>query len=113
MALSEWILVFFGAGIALSGSWIQLNPERIFPVDGNWRPAPAALAQVRTLGGFFVFMGVFFAGQMALILSRAPWWTGTLSGLLAAIVAVTLLGARSRRRAVKHTAISKMPLEAR
>lgn len=98
MALSEWALVFFGVAVAFGGSWIQLHPERILPEQGNWRPDPAALAQIRLLGGAFVFMGVFFATQMAMILIEQPWWIGTLSGIATAVMAVTLLSARNTRR---------------
>lgn len=99
MFYSGWMLVLFGAAVALSGSWIQLNPERIFPAqDGNWQPDAAALAQVRLLGGCFVFMGTFFAAQMALILLDQPWWLGTLSGVAVATIAMTLLNARNRAR---------------
>jgi hypothetical protein len=98
MALSEWALVFFGVAVAFGGSWIQLHPGRLLPTQGNWRPDPAALAQVRLLGGAFVFMGMFFATQMAMILIQQPWWMGTLGGIATAVMAVTLLSARNTRR---------------
>jgi hypothetical protein len=99
MFFSGWLLVVVGAGVGFSGSWIQLNPERIFPPQsGNWRPDAASLAQVRLLGGCFVFMGAFFAGQMALILLDQPWWLGTLSGVATATIAMALLNARTRRQ---------------
>jgi uncharacterized membrane protein HdeD (DUF308 family) len=97
MTFTEWALVFFGFSVAFGGSWIQLHPERIFPVQGNWRPEAAALAQVSMLGGCFVFMGIFFATQMAIILIRQPWWMGTLSGMATAVMALTLLSAHNKR----------------
>jgi len=97
MASSEWALVLFGVAVAVSGSWLQFHPERIFPMPSDWRPEASALAQVRMLGGCFVFMGAFFATQMAIILAHQPWWIGPLAGLPVAILAVTLLGSWARR----------------
>jgi hypothetical protein len=119
MALLDWTLVVFGTAVALTGSWIQLNPHRLFPFeDGHWNVAPAAIAQVRRLGASFVFMGTFFALQMTIILSRQPWWTGTLSGLFAASAAVALLRSRARRkqgvwRSIARRAMEQKALEAK
>jgi uncharacterized membrane protein HdeD (DUF308 family) len=110
MAFSEWILVLFGAVVAYAGSWIQLHPERMFPVLDDWHPEAAALAQVRLLGGCFVFMGAFFAMQMALILGGQPWWMGSLSGVAVAVMAVTLLSARNRRREL-GSSLAAAPLD--
>ncbi len=99
MAFSDWILVAFGAAIALVGGWIQLHPERILPRQaGRSRLDPAALAQIRLLGACFLFMGVFFALQMTTDLRRLPWWIGTLGGLGAAIAGVAAVNARVRRQ---------------
>jgi hypothetical protein len=35
MALLDWILVVFGAAVALAGGWIQLHPERVVPLLGG------------------------------------------------------------------------------
>ncbi len=115
MALSAWILVAFGAAIAFSGGWIQLHPQRILPRPAvHWRLDPGALAQIRLLGACFLFMGVFFAVQMTTDLKRLPWWTGTLSGLGAAIAAVALVDARVRRqRAVQRSPLAEKTLELR
>ncbi len=84
MAGLDWILVAFGAAVALAGGWIQLHPER----DCSWPDPglrqlsdcpldPAALAQLRRLGACFLFMGTFFALQMTIDLMRRPWWVGS------------------------------------
>jgi hypothetical protein len=97
----DWMLVVLGAAITLPGSWIQLNPERLFPMnDGSWRPDRASLMKVRRLGACFVFMGAFFALQMAINLTRLPWWAGTVSGLVAGILTVRALSAHGRRNHV-------------
>jgi uncharacterized membrane protein HdeD (DUF308 family) len=117
MTYSEWVLVLFGAVVAYAGSWIQLHPERMFPVREEWCPEAAALAQVRQLGGCFVFMGAFFAMQMALILAGQPWWMGSLSGVAVAVMAVILLSARNRRREIGNSlttaALDNKALQAR
>jgi hypothetical protein len=56
--------------------------------------------KVRRLGACFVFMGAFFALQMAINLTRLPWWAGTLSGLAAGILTVRALSAQVRRNHV-------------
>jgi hypothetical protein len=64
-------------------------------------------------------MGAFFALQMTIDLTGLPWWTGTLSGLAAAITAVTLVSARvrgkqhRRRRFVQQTPLPGKVLELR
>jgi uncharacterized membrane protein HdeD (DUF308 family) len=117
MALLDWIFVFFGAAIALTGAWIQLCPERVIPGQRgpgqpgpgrsldrsldrspDWQLDPAARAQIRRLGACFLFMGTFFTLQMTTDLIRRPWWIGSLSGLVAAIAAVTLVYGRVRRQ---------------
>jgi len=109
MALSDWTLVAFGAAIAVTGSWIQLHPERILPRPAEpWRLDSAALAQIRLLGACFLFMGVFFALQMTTDLKRLPWWSGTLGGLAAAIAAVSVVDARVRQ--LRHRAVQPPPL---
>jgi hypothetical protein len=101
MALLDWILVAFGVAVALAGGWIQLNPERV--VSGSqrnpgWQLDARTLSQIRLLGSCFLSMGTFFALQMTIDLVRLPWWTGTLSGIAAAVVAVTMVRARVRRQ---------------
>jgi hypothetical protein len=119
MAILDWALVVFGVAVTLTGSWIQLNPERIYPLQGeSWQRDPAAISQIRLLGGCFVFMGAFFALQMTIDLIRQPWWMGTLSGLGAAISAVALVHAQARRQQrerclVQQDAPAEKPLEVR
>ena len=103
MALLDWILVVFGAAVALTGSWIQLHPERVIPNPArDPRPDrqldPSALSKIRLLGACFLAMGAFFALQMTIDLMRLPWWTGTLSGLAMSITAVCAIHARVCRR---------------
>jgi hypothetical protein len=102
MALFDWIFVLFGAAVALCGSWVQLHPERVVPPaqpqSPDWQPDAEALLQIRLLGACFVFMGTFFALQMAIILTRLPWWIGALGGLVAAIVAVASVRSRVQRQ---------------
>jgi hypothetical protein len=106
MAILDWTLVVFGAFVALSGSWIQRNPERIYPLQGgSWQLDPAAISQIRRLGGCFVFMGTFFTLQMTIDLIRQPWWMGTLSGLAAAVSAVVLVHTQVRRQRVRLLAV--------
>jgi len=110
MVRLDWILVAFGAFVALAGGWIQLQPERIYPrPDEAWPLDPNALSQLRRLGGCFLFMGVFFALQMTCDLTQLPWWNGSLGGVAAAIATVSLVQIRVRvkrrhgRRAVQQT----------
>ncbi len=104
MAGLDWIFVVFGVGVALTGGWIQLHPERVIPRDtgpgqlADWQLDPAARVQIRLLGACFLFMGVFFSLQMSIDLTGRPWWTGTLSGLVTAIAAVMLVYVRVRRQ---------------
>jgi hypothetical protein len=107
MALLDWIFVVFGVAVALAGSWIQLQPERIYPRQARepgWPLDPALLSQIRLLGACVLFMGAFFALQMTIDLTRLPWWIGTISGFVTAIAAVTLVSARVRRqqRLLRH-----------
>ncbi len=60
------------------------------------------MSQIRVLGSCFLFMGSFFAIQMTVDLTRLPWWTGTIGGVVAAIFAVTLVRGRVSRRRVRH-----------
>jgi len=117
MALLDWILVAFGAAVALAGGWIQLHPERVVPSqtappqNPDWQLDPAALAQIRLLGACFLCMGAFFALQMTIDLMQLPWWAGTLSGLVAAFAAVTGIHARVRRQQVRRRrSIQQSPL---
>jgi uncharacterized membrane protein HdeD (DUF308 family) len=111
MAVSDWILVAFGAAIAFAGCWIELHPERILPGPaGEWRLDHSALGQIRLLGGCFLFMGVFFALQMTTILERLAWWMGALGGLAASVAAVALVDSRRRRQQRRHGAIAQRPL---
>ncbi len=99
MAYLDWTLVVFGMGIALTGSWIQLHPERLYPnTASNWQMDPALLGQIRMLGGCFLCMGTFFTLQMSVDLVRLPWWIGTLGGVMFAIASVKLVGAWSRQQ---------------
>lgn len=108
MVLLDWILVVFGVAVAATGSWLQLHPERILPAqsrDAAWAESQMdarAMRQIRVLGSCFVFMGAFFAVQMTVDLTRLPWWTGTIGGFAAAIVAVTLVRGRVSRRRARH-----------
>jgi len=115
MAHLDWILVAFGAAIALAGGWIQLHPEHIYPrPTDSWPLDAGALSQLRRLGASFLFMGVFFALQMTIDLTRLPWWRGTLGGLFAAIAAVLLVQAvvrGQRRRAIQPPSLTKEPIE--
>lgn len=120
MAFLDWIFVIFGIAVALTGSWIQLHPQHIYPRQAReqgWQLDPSSLTQIRILGACFLFMGTFFALQMTIDLARLPWWTGTLGGLITAIAAVALVNARvrrqSRRRAVLQSALPKKVLELR
>ncbi len=92
----EWILVFAGAVIALSGAFLRRNPERLFPSD--WAPEPAALVPLRRLGSGFVFMGVFLALQMAVVETRLPFWCGTLAGAAAGMLLVRSVDRQDRNR---------------
>jgi hypothetical protein len=94
----DWLLVLFGAAVAVCGGRLQLRPERIFPGKKRAELGQRALGQLRLLGGSFLFMGVFFSLQMAVDLIRLPWWTGTLSGLAVAIAAVHQVTVRSLRQ---------------
>lgn len=99
MALLDWILVVFGAAVALTGGWIQLHPERVIPNPARdclreRQLDPGALSQIRLLGACFLCMGAFFTLQMTIDLIRLPWWAGTLSGLAASIIAVCAIHAR-------------------
>jgi len=109
------MFVGFGAVVSLTGGWLQLHPEGILPrQDEGWQWEPTALAQIRRLGGCFLFMGVFFAMQMGFDLARRPWWIGTLCGLAIAITAVVLVRAQSRRgRVDKHSTLPEKVLEVR
>ncbi len=136
MALLDWIFVIFGAAVALTGAWIQLYPERIIPglvqpglgqldrqhqsgQNPDWQLEPGARKQIRLLGACFLFMGTFFALQMTTDLTRRPWWIGTLSGLVSAIAAVTLVYRQVRRqqrrsrRAVPQSRLPEKALELR
>lgn len=122
MASLDWIFVFFGAAVALTGGWIQLHPERVIPGHGqggpsqlgDWQLEPAARAQIRLLGACFLFMGAFFALQMTVDLTQLPWWAGTISGLVTAITAVALVYARARRqRRSGRRVIQQPPLAAK
>lgn len=130
MALLDWIFVIIGAAIALTGGWIQLYPERVIPGQSepgqpapgqrpDWQLDPVARIQIRLLGACFLFMGTFFALQMTSDLIRRPWWIGSLSGLVAAIAAVTLVYGRVRRqprrgrRAIQQTPLAEKALELR
>jgi len=135
MALLDWIFVIFGAAVALAGGWIQLYPERVIPghvgpghagpgqsepgQSPDWQLEPGARAQIRMLGACFLFMGTFFALQMTTDLTRRPWWMGTLSGLVTAIAAVTLVYGRVRRqqrrgrRAIQQSRLAEKALELR
>jgi uncharacterized BrkB/YihY/UPF0761 family membrane protein len=117
MALLDWILVAFGAAVALAGSWIQLHPERVVATrtgprqNPDWQVDPTALWQIRLLGACFLCMGAFFALQMTIDLMRLPWWTGTLGGLVAAVAAVAGTHARVRRQqARRRRSIQQPPL---
>jgi hypothetical protein len=116
MALLDWILVAFGAAVAVAGSWIQLHPERVVPGRTglrqipDWQLDPAAVAQIRLLGSCFLCMGTFFTLQMAVDLMRLPWWTGTLSGVAAAIAAVAVIHARIRRQRQNRRSVQQSPL---
>jgi hypothetical protein len=125
MALLDWIFVIFGAAIGLTGSWIQLHPERVVPhqsgarQSSGWQLDPAALFQIRLLGACFLFMGTFFALQMTIDLMRLPWWIGTLSGLVTAIAAVAWVHARilreqhEGRRSIQQSPLPEKALELR
>jgi uncharacterized membrane protein HdeD (DUF308 family) len=125
MALLDWILVAFGVTVGFAGSWIQLSPERVLPRRmrsnsvQNWQLDSSALAQIRLLGGCFLFMGVFFALQMTIDIMRLPWWIGTISGFFMAIAAVTIVRMRVRRqqrrsrRVVQQTRLPQKMLELR
>jgi uncharacterized membrane protein HdeD (DUF308 family) len=117
MALLDWILVVFGIAVAFIGSWIQLHPERIIPGKTgspeaeSWPLDPVALAQIRLLGGCFLFMGAFFALQMTIDLTRLPWWAGTVSGLVTAIAAVVVVHAQvDRQQREGHRFVQQSPL---
>jgi hypothetical protein len=116
----DWIFVAFGAAVALTGGWIQLHPQRIFPRrEQPWPLDSSALAQLRRLGACFVFMGVFFALQMTTDLTGLPWWSGTVGGLILSIAAVSLVpaivvrGQQRRHRAVQQGPMAKKALEMR
>lgn len=125
MAGLDWILVVFGAVVALAGGWIQLHPEDIVPGQPGLGQLsdcpldPAARAQLRRLGACFLFMGTFFALQMTIDLMRRPWWAGSVSGLVTSIAAVSLVYDRVRqqqrrsRRAVQQSPLGKKALELR
>ena len=125
MALLDWILVAFGAAVALAGSWIQLHPERVVPShtgarqSPDWQLDPAALSQIRLLGACVLSMGAFFALQMTIDLMRLPWWTGTLGGLVAAVASVAGTHARVRRqqrrcrRSIQQPPLPRKALELR
>src|SRR5208337_5483035 len=99
MAHLDWILVAFGAAVALTGGWIQLRPEQIFPRPAqSWPLDPGALRQLRRLGACFLFMGAFFALQMTSDLTRLPWWSGTVGGLAVGIASVRLVQVWVRRQ---------------
>ena len=109
MAYLDWIFVLFGGALALAGGWVQLHPERIVPAPSDagqnasaphtdWQLDRSARVKIRMLGAWFLFMGAFFALQMAFDLLGRPWWMGTLSGLMTAIAAVTLVYLRVRRQ---------------
>jgi hypothetical protein len=114
MALLDWIFVVFGVAVAIAGSWIELHPERIVPghdIPGQSGDAAnfleaqldrRAFTQIRLLGASFLFMGVFFAFQMTVDLVGLPWWTGTISGFVIALLAVTLVGTRAKRKHRSH-----------
>jgi predicted small secreted protein len=120
MASLDWILVAFGAVVAITGGWIQLQPERIYPrLDEAWPMDPKAVSQIRRLGASFLIMGAFFALQMTADLTQFPWWNGSLAGVTAAIAAVSLVQMRVRskrrhaRKAILQTALPKKILELR
>ena len=125
MTLLDWILVGFGAVVAVAGGWIQLHPERVLPdVDGVRQNAdsPAdlgALSQIRLLGSCVMFMGAFFALQMAADLARIPWWVGTFGGLVVAIASVRKVNSRVRQQwrasysTVEETSLTDKFLEPR
>jgi hypothetical protein len=104
MALLDWILVAFGAVVALAGGWIQLHPERLVPSQSgprqnpDWQFEAGALAQIRLLGTSILCMGAFFTIQMSIDLVHLPWWMGTLGGIATAIFAVLMIGIRVRRQ---------------
>lgn len=125
MAGLDWILVAFGAAVALAGGWIQLHPEDIVPRQNGLGQLsdrqldPAARTQLRWLGACFLFMGTFFALQMTVDLTRRPWWAGSVSGLVISTAAVSLVYARVRRqqgrnrRTVQQSPLGKKALELR
>jgi hypothetical protein len=87
MLLLDWLLVLFGALVALVGLWMRRKPGQVFALAGTSpNQAPAMLAQVRLLGACFLMMGSFFAVQMAVDLAHEPWWIGTLGGVAVALV---------------------------
>jgi hypothetical protein len=97
MELLDWMLVLFGVAVAFCGGRLQLHPERLFPRGAeSGEPDRRALAQLRLLGGCFLFMGSFFTLQMTADLCRLPWWSGALAGLTVAVAAVNLVGRRRR-----------------
>jgi len=61
------------------------------------------MSQIRVLGSCFLFMGSFFTIQMTVDLTRLPWWTGTIGGVVAAIFAVTLVRGRVSRATPRRT----------
>lgn len=122
MALLDWILVAFGAGIALTGVWIELRPERVVMLwssqsgmneSGDWKLDAEPLRLIRRLGACFVFMGMFFAVQMTVDLTRLPWWTGTAGGLVASITAMVLVHRKARREQRRRGPVRQTRLPAK
>ena len=112
----EWVIVLIGAGVAWGGGWLQLHPARIFPnADESWQPSREAVAQVRLLGGSFVFMGTFLAGQMMMVAARQAWWAGSLAGIALGTMALALLDARARNKKTpkQQNPVREKALEAR
>jgi len=85
----------------------------------DWQLEPGARIQIRLLGACFLFMGTFFALQMTTDLIHRPWWIGTLSGLVSAIAAVSLIyrqvrrQSRRNRRAIPPSRLPEKALELR
>jgi hypothetical protein len=102
----DWMLVLFGVAVAFCGGRLQLHPERLFPRSAESGELDrGALAQLRLLGGCFLFMGSFFTLQMTADLCRLPWWSGALAGLAVAVAAVKVVGLRRRSSAPRRAAM--------
>ncbi len=104
MLLLDWLLVLFGALVALVGLWMRRKPGQVFALAGaSPNQDVELLAQVRLLGGCFLLMGAFFAVQMAVDLAHQPWWIGTVGGVAVAMV-VTGGSSRGKKPARPHNA---------